>query len=180
MKRFRLHLVLAVVLVVLAFLVGTRLGSDRSSITPEVLARDFVRVEPKGPVWKASKIDHGLHYLKNWGTIYTVRPSASGTDLRSAAYSYSLFAALPVYIPRNLAHLGVGSISASARTHEGLIRDLERALRTNGIRCALNQDGTATIMTLIEGYKPRPDQTNGEANGRGPSIMIDPSTPSNR
>jgi hypothetical protein len=159
MKHLRAKAIVFSLLVVAAYLGVTWVASNKVYISPHVLARDFVRLETRQHVWRASQPERALHYLKHWGQTYNVKINPLGTtQLTNVVAVYSAWAARPVYVHRDIASLGIGAISVSARTHEGLVEALEQSLRTNGVSCALNREGSATIMTLIDGYKMRSDQ----------------------
>lgn len=123
-------------------------ASERTAdFGPDVLARDFVRIESTNFVWRASGPERALHYVRHWGQRYTLTFKPVGTtELTNVLSAYSQWAARPVYVQRKIATMGIGAISVSARTHGGVVNALEEVLQTNGITCALSRDGSATIV----------------------------------
>lgn len=146
MTHSRALLLLVLVLGISCAIFG--LSSSRNIREPTLgqLKRDYIRIGNTNYFWRASKPERLLHYLRHWGQVYScaIRTQAPLTNL---VESYSVFAARPVYVPREMSSFMFGPVSVSAYTHEGLVWGFERVLRTNGISPTRIRNGSAIILT---------------------------------
>lgn len=110
-----------------------------------------------------------IQLLKRLGKSYT-QTFGSSLQLTNVAKSYSLWTGQPVYVQKGISSIWIPQVSISARTHEGIVKALDKFLRTNGVSCVFEPKRGVTIMTLTEGYEMREDQISADPE---PFILTD-------
>jgi hypothetical protein len=123
--------------------------------TLEQLKSDYIRIGNTNNFWRASKPERLLHYLRHWGQVYSCAIT-SQTPLTNLVQSYSIFAARPVYVQREMSSFMIGPVTVSAYTHEGLVTGLERVLRTNGISPTRMRNGSILLTAAHDRHADGP------------------------
>lgn len=117
-----------------------------TDLSPDELARDFIRFDKPRPSRDRSAWDRVLAFTP-WGGHYSlsIQPVLA-MPLTDIVRIYKQFADRPIYVHRDIATLDIDRILVSGPTREGIVRDVERCLKSHGVLCTSNRERTATIM----------------------------------